>query len=79
MEQVIKSVSRIMNILNDINTILCPIKSNNNTIELTAHTSCYWGLRLTLCYKPRQSKPLSSYTFYPYTYIITDDFLAVPV
>ena len=21
----------------------------NEQIELTAHTSCYWGLRLTLC------------------------------
>ena len=28
----------------------CPIKNNTNTIELTVHTSCYWGLRLTLCY-----------------------------
>ena len=25
--------------------MLCP-----NTIELTVHTFCYWGLRLTLCY-----------------------------
>ena len=28
----------------------CPIIFNSNTIELTVHTSCYWGLRLTLCY-----------------------------
>ena len=28
----------------------CPSKNNSNTIELTVHTSCYWGLRLTLCY-----------------------------
>ena len=28
--------------------MLCPTYSN--TIELTVHTSCYWGLRLTLCY-----------------------------
>ena len=28
----------------------CPSKSNSNTFELTVHTSCYWGLRLTLCY-----------------------------
>ena len=28
--------------------MLCPIKDNSNTIELTVHTSCYWGLRLTL-------------------------------
>ena len=41
----------IMNILNDIiNTLLCPSKNNSNTIELTVHTSCYWGRRLTLCY-----------------------------
>ena len=39
-----------MNILNDIKTMLCPIYSNSNTIELTVHTSCYWGLELTLCY-----------------------------
>ena len=40
-----------MNILKDINTVLCLLKSNSNTIELTVRTSCYWGLRLTLCYK----------------------------
>ena len=40
----------IMNILNDMNTLSCPSKDNSNTIELTAHTSCSWGLRLTLCY-----------------------------
>ena len=26
------------------------MKNNSNTIEITVHTSCYWGLRLTLCY-----------------------------
>ena len=30
--------------------MLCPSKSNSNTTALTVHTSCYWGLRLTLCY-----------------------------
>ena len=40
----------IMNILNDINTLLCPSKNNSNTIELTVNTSYYWGRRLTLCY-----------------------------
>ena len=40
----------IMNILNDINTLLRPSKNITNTIELTVHTSCYWGLRL-LCVK----------------------------
>ena len=35
-----------MNILNDMNTLSCPSKNNSNTIELTVHTSCYWGLRL---------------------------------
>ena len=40
----------IINILNDINTLLCPSKSNSKRIELKMHTSCYWGLRLTLCY-----------------------------
>ena len=33
----------------DINTVLCPIIFNSNTIELTVHTSCFWGSRLTLC------------------------------
>ena len=28
----------------------CPSKSNSKRIEFTVHTSCYWGLRLTLCY-----------------------------
>ena len=32
-----------------INTMLYPIIFNSNTIELTMHTSCYLGLRLTLC------------------------------
>ena len=40
----------IINILNDINTLSCPSKSNSKRIERTVHTSCYWGLRLTLCY-----------------------------
>ena len=40
----------LMNILNDINTLSCPMKRDNNKIELTVHTSCYWSLRLTLCY-----------------------------
>ena len=35
-------------ILNDIKTMLCPIKVNSNTIELTLHTSCYCVLDL-LC------------------------------
>ena len=34
----------------NINTMLCPITVNSNTIELDMHTSCYCGLRLTLCY-----------------------------
>ena len=37
-------------IINDIDTMLCPIENNSNTIELTVHTSFYFGLRLTLCY-----------------------------
>ena len=28
-------------IVNDIHTMLCPIKVNSNTTELTVHTSCY--------------------------------------
>ena len=40
----------IINILNDIITQSCPRKSNSKQIELTVHTSCYWGLRLTLRY-----------------------------
>ena len=39
----------LMNILNDVNTMSCLLK-NSNTIELTVHTSCYWGHELTLCY-----------------------------
>ena len=38
-----------MNILNDISTLSYPMKEEIKTIELTAHTSCYWGLKLTLC------------------------------
>ena len=30
--------------------MLCPIIFNRNTIEITVHTSCYCGLKLTLCY-----------------------------
>ena len=37
-----------MNIINDKNTMLCPIENNINTIELTVHTCCYWVLDL-LC------------------------------
>ena len=33
-----------------INTVLCPIKVNSNTIEVTMHTSCYCVLDL-LCVK----------------------------
>ena len=29
----------LMNILNDINIVSCPLKRNSNTIELTVHTS----------------------------------------
>ena len=28
----------LMNILGDLNTMLCPIENNSNTIELTVHT-----------------------------------------
>ena len=35
-------------IVNDINTMWCPIKVNSKTMELTAHTSCYCLLDL-LC------------------------------
>ena len=42
----------------DINTMLCPIIFNSNTIELTVHTSCYC-LELTLCYcaNPTEQTP----------------------
>ena len=43
-----------MRILNDINIMLCPIKSDSNTIELTVHASCYWFLDL-LCVSGPQS------------------------
>ena len=39
----------IMNILNDKNTLSCPRKNKSNTFVLTVQTSCYRGLRLTLC------------------------------
>ena len=29
----------------------CPIIFNSNAIELTVYTSCFCGLRLTLCYR----------------------------
>ena len=36
---------------NSVTYILsCPSKSNSKLIELPVHTSCYWGLKLTLCY-----------------------------
>ena len=38
------------NIVNYINTLSCPSKSNSKRIELTVHPPCYWGFRLTLCY-----------------------------
>ena len=41
-------IELLMNILNDINTMLCPIKNNSNTIELTVHRTCYWVIDL-LC------------------------------
>ena len=37
-------------ILNDINTMLCPIQVDSNTIELTVHTCCYYVFDL-LCVK----------------------------
>ena len=55
----------IVNILNDINTVLCPSKSNSKQIELTVHTSCYWGLRLTLCYFNAKVVNLFSKNKYP--------------
>ena len=41
----------LMNILNDINTMLCPIEDKSNTIELTDYSAHFLllGLRLTLC------------------------------
>ena len=34
--------------INDINSMLCPIKVDSNAVELTVHTSCYCVLDL-LC------------------------------
>ena len=53
--------------------MLCPIIFNSNTIELTVHTSCYCGLRLTLCYNFLHSDkllylPLSNFHGYSQTY-----------
>ena len=47
-------------ILNDINTMLCPIKVNSNTIELTVHTSCYW----VKTYSVLKIKPIRNYASY---------------
>ena len=41
----------------------CPIIFNSNTIELTVHTSCYLGLRLTLCYRDWFSIKIRSVCF----------------
>ena len=45
---IIKCMYWYNEILYNINTVLCPVKINNNTIELTVHTFCYWVLDL-LC------------------------------
>ena len=50
----------IINILNDINTLLCPSKSNSKQIELTVHISCYWGLILTLCQNYTKTVPMEA-------------------
>ena len=42
-------IGDMINILNDKNTLSCLSKNDSNTIEIRVHTSCYWGLRLTLC------------------------------
>ena len=47
-----------------INTMSCPIIFNSNTIELTVHTYCYCGFRLTLCYQSTW-KNLYRYTLVP--------------
>ena len=41
-----------------INTVLCPIKVENNTIELIMHTSCYCGLDLLCVIKSDLQKRL---------------------
>ena len=46
----INSLHEVSNFIRNINTMLCPIICNSDTIELTVHTTCYWGLRLTLCW-----------------------------
>ena len=45
----------LMNILNDINTMSCPIKINSNTIKLTVHTSCCFVFDL-LCVNHSNTK-----------------------
>ena len=48
-----------MNFLNDIKSMLCPIKNNSNTIELTVHTSCYF-----LCYYIKINEECSAMVFF---------------
>ena len=43
----------IIIIVNTINTLSCPSKSNSKQTELTVHTSCYWGLGITVCYNSK--------------------------
>ena len=50
----------------------CPLIFISNTIELTVHTSCNLGLRLTLCYfQHKCSSPLSKKKFLLTTVYIT--------
>ena len=44
-------------IINDLNTMSCPIKVNSNSIELTVHTSCFWIDGLTLSPLVKQFHP----------------------
>ena len=38
--------------------MLCPVIFQSNTIEVTVHTSCCLGLRLTLCYILIEAYPI---------------------
>ena len=55
----------LMNILNDINIVSCPFKSNSNTIELTVHTSCFGVINL-LCVTPSPPTAWRHFLMFPY-------------
>ena len=54
-----------MKILNEINTMSCPIEINSNTIELTMHTFCYLVLDLLCVITKAEAKTTRAYFIGP--------------